>query len=188
MPDHVMVTAEPISDAELDSIEQRAQAASPGPWVAYIEGRDQECGSDFIMIGGDERNEDMYLSRNEVRVSDADLDFVAGARHDVPRLVMEVRRLRAGSPPLLTDPEISEMWRRASCASAGRWEAFVDGRDTGGGNSFIRTENEFGDTDLKVTRDTSAASEADYDFIATARQDVPRLVDEVKRLRAQCAS
>jgi hypothetical protein len=36
---------------------------------------------------------------------------------------------------------------------------------------------------MYVCRDTSPASDADLDFIAAARQDIPRLIAEVKRLR-----
>ncbi len=37
-----------ISDTELAEIEQRCAAATPGPWRAFVEGRDHESGSSFI--------------------------------------------------------------------------------------------------------------------------------------------
>jgi hypothetical protein len=90
----------PIADRELDEIEQRAHAASPAPWEAFIEARDHTAGDDFIRIGGfDDAQPDMYiqhyLGASPVRVPDADLDFIAHARQDIPRLVAEIRRLRA---------------------------------------------------------------------------------------------
>jgi hypothetical protein len=82
---------ESISDAELDAIEARSNAATPGPWKSYLEGRDHKSGSDFIMTGEDaNRGEDIELTG----VSHADQDFIAAARQDVPRLVAEVRRLK----------------------------------------------------------------------------------------------
>jgi hypothetical protein len=42
----------PVRDEELDEIEQRAHAASPAPWEAFIEARDHTAGEDFIRIGG----------------------------------------------------------------------------------------------------------------------------------------
>ena len=36
----------------------------------------------------------MYISRELRPASVADLDFIAGARQDVPRLIAEVKRLR----------------------------------------------------------------------------------------------
>ncbi|MFK8003031.1 MAG: hypothetical protein AB8H86_25910 [Polyangiales bacterium] len=77
---------------ELTAIEDRCNAATAGPWVAYVEGRDHESGSDFIMRGPpDKRSDDLELSN----AGQADIDFVAHARQDIPRLVAEVRRLRA---------------------------------------------------------------------------------------------
>ena len=90
----------PIPDQELDEIEQRAHAASPAPWEAFIEARDHTAGEDFIRIGGfDDAQPDMYiqhyLGATSVRVPATDLDFIAHARQDIPRLVAEIRRLRA---------------------------------------------------------------------------------------------
>ncbi|MBE9586834.1 hypothetical protein IM792_20465 [Mucilaginibacter sp. JRF] len=76
-----------ITDFELEEIEARCANASPGPWKAYIEGRDHESGSDFIMTGSDE---DIEMLGATV----ADYDFIANAKQDIPRLVAEIRRLR----------------------------------------------------------------------------------------------
>ena len=62
--------------------------------------RDHTAGDDFIRIGGfDDAQPDMYiehyLGASSVRVPAADLDFIAHARQDIPRLVAEIRRLRA---------------------------------------------------------------------------------------------
>lgn len=95
-----MSDAAPLSDEELSAIEQWAFAASAAPWEAFIEGRDHFGGDDFIRIGGlDDAQPDMYvqhyLGATSVRVPAADLDFITHARQDVPRLVAEIRRLRA---------------------------------------------------------------------------------------------
>ena len=37
---------------------------------------------------------DMYVSRDRTPASHADLDFIAGARQDIPRLIAELHRLR----------------------------------------------------------------------------------------------
>ncbi len=88
-----------IPDDELDEIEQRARAASPAPWEAFIEARDHTAGDDLIRIGGlDDSQPDMYVQHylgTQLRsVPAADLDFIAHARQDIPRLVTEIRRLR----------------------------------------------------------------------------------------------
>jgi hypothetical protein len=95
-----MTTSEELPEAELVKIEQRAENASPGPWQAFIEGRDHLSGDTIIRIGGlDMSMPDMYIHYSssgptEVPVPDADLDFIANARQDIPRLVVEVRRLK----------------------------------------------------------------------------------------------
>jgi hypothetical protein len=88
-----------LDEAELDAIEARCRAASPGPWRAFVEGRDHWGGDDFIRVGDLEEEPDMYVSwaaGDGLRLaSPADLDFIAGARQDVPTLLAEVRRLRS---------------------------------------------------------------------------------------------
>jgi hypothetical protein len=82
----------PLTLEDLQEMEIRCEAARPGPWRSYVERRDHLSGSSFIMVGaGPSRDdEDLYLSGN----TDADQDFIAAARQDVPRLIAEVRRLR----------------------------------------------------------------------------------------------
>lgn len=88
-------------------MDARAAAATPGPWESFVEAREPIGGSDFIRTGGmDDASPDMYVMHSHwegppglVQVPAADLDFIASAREDVPRLVAEVRRLRALHPP-----------------------------------------------------------------------------------------
>ncbi|MCW5712992.1 MAG: hypothetical protein KIT43_00560 [Bauldia sp.] len=68
------------------------------------------------------------------------------------------------------------MERRASLATAGPWDSRIEGRDHLGGADVITTAGE----DLYV----HGATHADQDFIANARQDIPRLVGEIRRLHA----
>jgi hypothetical protein len=80
-----------LDDNELAAIRARAEAASPGPWRSFIEGRDHTSGSDFIMTGPqDSRGNDIELTG----ATKADQEFIAYARQDVPRLIAEVDRLR----------------------------------------------------------------------------------------------
>jgi hypothetical protein len=87
---------EPLTDAELDAIEARVVAASKVPWQSFVEGRDHTSGDNFIRVGRlDDDEPDMYVSRDTVPASVADQDFIAHARPDMPRLLAEVRGLRA---------------------------------------------------------------------------------------------
>jgi hypothetical protein len=88
-----------LTDDALEQMERRSHAASKPPWQSFIEGQDHWGGDNFIRIGGmDDSEPDMYESRGTtgglVPASDADLDLIAYARQDIPRLIAEVRRLR----------------------------------------------------------------------------------------------
>lgn len=77
-----------LTDAELDAIEERCAAATPGPWKSFVEGRDHDSGDSLILTPCD----DIYLTGTTI----ADQDFIAHARVDVVRLLQEVRRRRTG--------------------------------------------------------------------------------------------
>jgi hypothetical protein len=64
---------------------------------------------------------------------------------------------------------------RVNAATPGPWHSSVEGRDHESGSSFIRTAGD----DIELCGGTVA----DQDFIAHARQDVPRLIAEIRRLR-----
>ncbi len=95
-----------FDDDDLDAIEARARDATPGPWEAFVEGRDHLAGADLIRTGGmDESGPDMYVTLTywnddgAVPAAPHDLDFIAAARQDIPRLVAELRRMRELHPP-----------------------------------------------------------------------------------------
>ncbi|NWE51973.1 hypothetical protein [Brevundimonas sp. P7753] len=80
-----------MDEDDLRQIEARVDAASPGPWTSWIEGRDHTAGSSFIETRSAEgRGDDIEL----LGASSADQDFIAAARSDIPALIAEVRRLR----------------------------------------------------------------------------------------------
>lgn len=83
-----------LSDDELGAMESRAELASRGPWFSYVVGRDREAWANCIEVGS--CNELGSFSAIELRGGTiADQDFIAAARQDLPRLVREVRILRA---------------------------------------------------------------------------------------------
>lgn len=83
---------------------------------------------------------------------------------------------------MLTNDELDEIENRASKASNGPWISYVEGRDHTSGSDFIMTgiDSSRGE-DIELT----GATIHDQDFIANARQDVPRLLEEVRYLRKQ---
>ena len=78
---------------------------------------------------------------------------------------------------MISDKELAEIRKRADSATKGPWKAYVEDRDFQSGSSFIQTQGE----DIELI----GVTEADYDFIANARQDIPKLLDEIDRLRGE---
>lgn len=80
----------------------------------------------------------------------------------------------------MTGEEIEEIENRCKLARNGPWKSFVEGRDHLSGCSFIKVgAGESRSDDIELT----GATIADQDFIAAAKQDIPALVCEVKRLQ-----
>lgn len=104
----------PITDQYLDEIEARCNAATPGPWVA---GR----GDVATIVDGYESKwiyaKDRYLAiasgyeiPNWEEVM-ANARFIAASSTDIPRLVAEVRRLRAELATYQSDIEAGRLVR-----------------------------------------------------------------------------
>ncbi len=85
----------------------------------------------------------------------------------------------------LTDDELEVIAARSAAATSGPWWAWVEGRDGLGGDTFIgRGVDGARHPDLYLSTDPGErVSAEDHDFIAHARQDVPALVAEVRRLQ-----
>lgn len=83
-----------LSDEELEQIDNRIEAASSGPWFSYVAGRDAGILSNCIELGS--CNElGSFRSIELTGATIADQDYIANARQDLPRLLCEVRILRA---------------------------------------------------------------------------------------------
>ena len=76
----------------------------------------------------------------------------------------------------LSADELRAIEARVNATTPGPWRSIIEGRDQDSGSSFITTEGE----DIYL----SGATDADQDFIAHARQDIVRLLAEVRRLSA----
>jgi hypothetical protein len=100
---------------------------------------------------------------------------------------------RFGQHALMTDEpsddQLDRMEPRTEASVAGPWEAFIEERDHTSGDDFIRTGRLDDDApDMYITlaygnnERPTPAGPAVLDFIAAARQDLPRLIAEVRRL------
>jgi hypothetical protein len=77
----------------------------------------------------------------------------------------------------LSQDELREIAARCVRATAGPWKSYIETREQMSGSDFIMTAGE----DIYLT----GASTDDQDFIAHARQDIPRLIAEITRLPAE---
>ncbi|MFC4033412.1 hypothetical protein ACFO3J_18270 [Streptomyces polygonati] len=108
-----MTSTEPLSDGELDELDELARAATPGPW--FVRGLDDEHAMNLVAVSTtpdtglgerwpnfDHREIVAATLVQQPRYVDAadehwdeNAQFIATAREAVPRLVAEIRRLRS---------------------------------------------------------------------------------------------
>lgn len=84
-----------VTGPTLVELESLLAACDPGPWIAWVEGRDGVSGDSFIRTGPDDaRGEDLYVTRDIVPAPAAYLDLIALMRTTLPELIKEVRESR----------------------------------------------------------------------------------------------
>ncbi len=82
---------------------------------------------------------------------------------------------------MLSDEELNSIAGRVAAARPGPWKSFIEGRGHQSGCNFIMTgEKGSRGEDIELI----GATVADQDFIAAARQDVPRLLQAVRTLQS----
>ncbi|MBV7270742.1 hypothetical protein [Winogradskyella luteola] len=81
---------------------------------------------------------------------------------------------------MIDEKELKEIEKRCKYSTRGPWKAYIEGRDHSSGSHFIMTgdENDRGE-DFEI----EGARVDDYIFIANAKQDIPKLIDEIRRLK-----
>lgn len=87
----------PLTDSELDAVEQRAAASTPGPWCRLASNSDAVVDDDGMYV--------CVVPR--ATADDHEIAFIASARTDVPRLVAELRAARAEICGLKTIIEVA---------------------------------------------------------------------------------
>jgi len=88
-----------MTDPDLDAIEQRAKAATPGPWAVW-----HDLDRQGFKTVGDAHSYQEILDSGETEecnptahvYTDEDAEFIAHARTDVPALLARGRELEAG--------------------------------------------------------------------------------------------
>ena len=91
--------AEQLPGEYLSEVRKRCEQATKGLWLSMIEGRDHSSGGSFIARGVKDSNLKSLMSRKEEDLyltggTNADQDFIANARQDIPILLDEIERLQ----------------------------------------------------------------------------------------------
>lgn len=74
-----------------------------------------------------------------------------------------------------TKQELIRILERCNATTPGPWESFVEGPDHVSGSDFIRTDGD----DIELP----GATVEDQDFVASAKQDIPALIETIMRLK-----
>jgi hypothetical protein len=169
-----------ITEMELTEIAARSQAASGSSWSLR---RDPQ-GNPVVHVALDDGGEEVLrVTRDPTPASGADVEFIAHARRDVARLVGAVR----GVVELAQD-ERPKIESRCRGASPGPWMVSLESDRGVGGSNVITVSYDDAQPDLYLWRggDWSSwerddlASDGDFEFVASARQDIPKLLDALR--------
>jgi hypothetical protein len=156
----------------LTQIRKRIAAASPGPWRV-----ERDDGVVFIRTGRSEDENRLFLKRDGEPADDGDVEFVAAARNSLPSLVDALDAESLGGVP---ESELESLQELTALATPGPWTPHIE--DTGpiGGCSVIWVDGTNDVPDLYVWLGDQIAPSGDVEFIAHSREDVPRLVSELR--------
>jgi len=79
----------------------------------------------------------------------------------------------------MDDAELDEIERRSQAVLSAPWKSFIEGRGHQSGSNFIQTAG----VDIELI----GATLEDQDFIARSKDDVDRLIKEIRFLKKQLA-
>jgi hypothetical protein len=109
-----------------------------------------------------------------------DLAFIALARNVLKWLIETVE---SGDPNKISRAQLDEIDAAADNATSGPWTPFVEERQPIGGSSVIWIGGDDFNTDMYLWLGDKMAPGELFDFVACAREDVPRLVADIRRVQ-----
>lgn len=162
-----------LDDNDLAAVEARLTEASGERWELGTD----ETGLPLILVRfQDGHSEEMRVKRDFELAGEADVRFIAHARSDASRLIAAIR---GSSSMSATDLDAIE--RRAAAASPEPWTAFIEAEGGLAGTDVIRVTDRDDEPDLYLWLGSDLAPSSDFRFVASARQDIPRLVAALRR-------
>ena len=143
-------------------------------WAEEIDGMSGGLGLLTYLIEAG-RTSDLRVTRDGNPASAADVDFVTSSRDDLERLVAHAR---GGSPS--SAEQLDEIEERVRLAGPGPWHAFLQSDGGIGGTSVLRVSDEDDEPDMYLWRGDELASDADFELVAAARNEIPRLIQAAR--------
>lgn len=120
----------------------------------------------------------MRITRDSAPASAVDVEFIGHARSDLAVLIEAF----VGSP-LPSSDVLDRIETRAGRASAGPWDANLEEEGPLGGDSMISIPGGDFEPDMYLWNGEKLAPDDDILFVAEARQDIPRLLAQVRASR-----
>ncbi len=158
--------------SELVDIERRARAASGERWELTR----GEGGEPAILVRHiDGECTGLRVMRDLEPAAAEDVEFIAHSRDDVDVLLAG---WRTGSE--VAADTMAEISRRCEQASPGPWTASLESDGGIGGCNVITVSSEDDQQDMYLWCGDQLAPDADFTFVAGARQDIPRLLNGVR--------
>jgi hypothetical protein len=160
-----------IDDNDLQAIEDRVFAAGELWRLDH-----DERGIPFVRLrlpSGTEEDELRVMRETEL-AAEGDVSFIAHAADDIRALVAAVR-----SRAHLSADKVGSIDRRVSMASPGPWKLYLESEGGLGGCNVISVSSENDEPDMYLWVGSDLAPDAIWEFVAAARQDIPRLLMEL---------
>ena len=164
-----------IPQRDLASIRQRLAGSAPAPWVV-----ERDASGARIRTAATGAPKELVIWRDFEPAPEADVEFIALARNLMDKLVEAADR---GTDDIVSQEELDRLEAAARRASAGPWTPVLADEQPEGASSFIQVGGEREGPDMYVWLGEEFAPTADVELIANARQDVPKLVLELRRLK-----
>lgn len=161
---------------ELSQLKERAKAASGVSWRA---GTDPTEGRVVEVHYRDGGQQIMSLKRDQAPANEDDVEFVAHSRDDVLRLTSALE----GSTKL-TALELDEIEERTRRASPAPWRPFLETDGGMAGTNVIWVTHSDNEADLYLWIGNRIAPGPDFEFVAAARNEMPRLLAAVRQVQA----
>jgi len=172
-----------MDQAEGARIRERLRASSGTSWVAQL---DDQMRPILRIAHANGTRASLRVTRERSPASLADVEFIAHSHGDMG-LLLDAFEGR-------TKPDQAKLELiagRCEAATPGPWLVSLESDGGTGGSSVITVTHDDGEPDMYLWRGddwtcwntTDLASDPDYEFVATARQDIPTLLAHLKRGR-----